>query len=71
MDVSFHFSEECYVAFNKQKEALTTAPILHPLICRELFKLMCDASSNKAIGIVLGKCLLIRSPMSLIMLVTL
>jgi len=42
------------MAFTKFKEALTSAPILHPPIWGELFELMCDAS-NYAIGIVLGQ----------------
>jgi len=51
-DVSFHFPEECLVAFTKLKEALTSAPVLHPLIWGESFELMCDAS-HCAIGVVL------------------
>jgi len=31
-DVSFHFSNECLEAFSKLKEALTFAPVFHPLI---------------------------------------
>ena len=30
--VSFHFSEECLRVFNRLKEALTSAPMLHPPI---------------------------------------
>ena len=52
-DVPFHFSEERVEAFTKLKEALTTAPILHPPIWGEPFELMCDASYY-AIGVVLG-----------------
>ena len=36
------------------KEALTSAPILHPPIWREPFKLMCDIS-DYAVGVVLGQ----------------
>jgi len=43
-DVSFHFSEECPEAFSKLKEALTSAPVLHPPIWGKPFELMCDAS---------------------------
>jgi len=31
-DVPFHFSEKCLNAFNRLKEALTSAPILYPPI---------------------------------------
>ena len=31
-EVQFHFSEDCLVAFTKLKEALISAPILHPPI---------------------------------------
>jgi len=31
-DVSFHFSDECLMAFTKLKEALTSSPVRHPLI---------------------------------------
>ena len=51
-DVSFHFSEECLGAVPKLKEALTSAPVLHPPISGESFELMCDAS-HCAIGVVL------------------
>ena len=53
-DIPFHFSKECLKEFNRLKEALTFAFILHPLIWREPFALMCDAS-NYAIGVVLGQ----------------
>ena len=52
-DGPFHFFEECLEAFTKLKEVLTTAPILHPPIWGEPFKLICDAS-NYAIGIIQG-----------------
>ena len=51
-DVPFHFFQECLEEFSKLKEALTSAPILHPPIWGEPFELMCDAS-DYAIGIVL------------------
>jgi len=51
--VPFHFFDECPVAFTKLKEALTSAPVLHPLIWGEPFELMCDAS-HYAVGVVLG-----------------
>jgi len=54
-EVSFHFSEECLVAFTKLKEALTSAPVLHPPIWEEPFELICDAS-NYAVGVALGQC---------------
>jgi len=53
-DAPFHFYEECHVAFLKLKEALTSAPVLHPPIWGDPFELMCDAS-NYAIGVVLGQ----------------
>ena len=51
-EVPFHFSEECLVAFTKIKEALTSAPVLHPPIWGEPFELMCDAF-DYAVGVVL------------------
>jgi len=51
--VPFHFSEDYLVAFTKLKEALTSAPVLHPPIWGKPFELMCDAS-DYAVGIVLG-----------------
>ena len=42
------------MAFSKLKDALTSAPILHPHIWGEPFELMCDAS-NYAVGVVLGQ----------------
>jgi len=52
-EVPFHFSKACLVAFSKVKEALTSAPVLHPPIWGEPFELMYDAS-DYAIGVVLG-----------------
>ena len=54
-DVPFHFSNECLKAFNRLKEALTSASILHPPIWGEPFELMCDAC-NYPVGVVLGQC---------------
>ena len=42
------------MAFTKLKEALSTAPILHPPVWRESFELMCDAS-DYAVTVVLGQ----------------
>jgi len=53
-DVLFHFSEECLEAFSKLKEALTSAPVLHPAIWGEAFELICDVS-DYAIGVALGQ----------------
>ena len=53
-DVPFHFSDECHVAFVKLKEALTSAPVLHPPIWGNPFESMCDAS-DYAVGIILGQ----------------
>jgi len=41
--VPFHFFEECLKASNRLKEALISAPILHPPIWGAPFELMCDA----------------------------
>ena len=53
-DVPFYFSEECHEAFSKLKQALTSAPVLHPPIWGEPFELMCNASDS-AIEVVLGQ----------------
>jgi len=53
-DVPFHFSKEFHVAFIKLKEALTSAPVLHPPIWGDSFELMCDAS-DYAVGVILGQ----------------
>ena len=50
-DVPFDFVEECLRAFNRLKEALTSAPILHLPIWGEPFELMYDAS-DYAVGVV-------------------
>jgi len=52
-DVQFHFSDECLDAFSELKDALTSAPVLHPPIWGKPFEFMCDAS-DYAIGVVLG-----------------
>jgi len=52
--VPFHFSDECLRAFNRLKEALTSALILHPPIWEKPFELMCDAS-NYVAGVILGQ----------------
>jgi len=51
-EVPFHFSKDCLVAFTKLKQALASAPILHPPIWGELFELMDDAF-DYAVGVVL------------------
>ena len=53
-NVPFHFFEECLEAFSKLKEALTSAPVLHPPIWGEPFELMCD-TSDYVIRVVLGQ----------------
>jgi len=53
-EVPFHFIEECLVAFTKLKEALTSAPVLHPPIWGEPFELIYGAS-NYAGWVVLGQ----------------
>jgi len=53
-DVTFHFDESCKEAFDKLKNALTSAPILQPPNWDLPFELMCDAS-DMAVGAVLGQ----------------
>jgi len=67
-DVPSHFSKECHEAFSKLKKALTSAPILYPLIWGEPFELMCDAS-DYAIRVMLGQHI-DKKPMLFTMLVT-
>jgi len=52
-DASFHFYEECPVAFTKLKEALISALILHLPIWGEPFEPTCD-TFNYADGVVIG-----------------
>ncbi|KAK0596062.1 hypothetical protein LWI29_012502 [Acer saccharum] len=47
-------SDECMVAFDTLKDALTTTPVIVPPNWELLFELMCDAS-DYAIGAVLGQ----------------
>ena len=53
-DVPFVFFDDCLHAFEKLKQTLISAPIIHPPDWSLPFKLMCDAS-DYAIGAVLGK----------------
>jgi len=53
-DVPFHFFKECLDTFTKLREALTTAPILHPPVWGEPFELMCGASGY-GVGVILGQ----------------
>ena len=53
-DVEFKFDEDCSIAFQILKEALTSAPIILPPKWCFPFELMCDAS-DYAIGAVLGQ----------------
>ena len=53
-DMPFHFYEECSKAFNRLKETLTSAPILHSPIWGERFELICDASDYD-VQVVLGQ----------------
>ena len=43
------------MVFTKLKEALTSAPILHPPIWGVPFQLMCD-ESDYVVGVILGQC---------------
>ena len=56
-------------AFNRLKEALTSAPILHSPIWGDSFELMCDAS-NCAVVVVLKQCVN-RKPHGIVMRVIL
>ncbi|XP_074314593.1 uncharacterized protein LOC141649816 [Silene latifolia] len=53
-DTPFLFSNRCLDAFNRLKEALTSAPIIQPPDWSLPFELMCDASDH-ALGAVLGQ----------------
>ncbi|KAK1588944.1 hypothetical protein Q3G72_028877 [Acer saccharum] len=53
-ETEFEVTEECMVAFNTLKSALTTAPVIIPPNWELPFELMCDAS-DYAIGAVLGQ----------------
>ena len=53
-DTPFIFSEECLIAFNTLKKALSEAPILQSPIWGKPFELMCDVS-NIAMWAVLGQ----------------
>ncbi|KAK0580012.1 hypothetical protein LWI29_035005 [Acer saccharum] len=53
-ETEFDMSDECMVAFDTLKDALTTAPVIVPPNWELPFELMCDAS-DYAIGAVLGQ----------------
>ncbi|XP_027158344.1 uncharacterized protein LOC113759962 [Coffea eugenioides] len=53
-DVSFDFTEECEMAFEKLKELLTSLPVIQPPDWSLPFEIMCDAS-DYAVGVVLGQ----------------
>ncbi|XP_042472345.1 uncharacterized protein LOC122055012 [Zingiber officinale] len=53
-DVLFDFDQGCREAFDKLKEALTSAPIIRPPDWSLPFELMCDAS-DYAVGVVLAQ----------------
>ncbi|XP_072064400.1 uncharacterized protein [Arachis hypogaea] len=53
-DVEFHFGEDCKKAFDKLKEALTTAPIVRGPNWNQPFEIMCDAS-NHTVGAALAQ----------------
>ena len=53
-DVEFKIDEKCKVAFDRLKEALTSAPIIKAPDWSLPFEIMCDAS-NYAVGAVLGQ----------------
>ncbi|XP_027166713.1 uncharacterized protein LOC113766757 [Coffea eugenioides] len=53
-DVTFDFTNECKVAFDKLKESLTSSPIIQPPDWSLPFEIMCDAS-DYGVGAVLGQ----------------
>ncbi|CAM8931913.1 unnamed protein product [Rhodiola kirilowii] len=53
-DVPFEFTEECKVAFDDLKAALTSAPIIQAPDWTQPFEIICDAS-DYAVGAVLGQ----------------
>jgi len=53
-DTSFHFDNDCMIAFNYLKEKLISAPIITAPNWNFNFELMCDAS-DYAVGAVLGQ----------------
>ncbi|XP_042432730.1 uncharacterized protein LOC122019318 [Zingiber officinale] len=53
-DVLFDFDQRCREAFDRLKEALTSAPIIRPPDWSLPFELMCDAS-DYAVGVVLAQ----------------
>ena len=56
-DMPFIFNGGCLTAWEKLKIELISAPIISPLNWFKLFEIMCDASVNFAIGVVLGQCI--------------
>ena len=53
-DVDFVFDDPCLKAFCRLKEALVTAPIIHPPDWNLPFEIMCDAR-DYAVGALLGQ----------------
>jgi len=53
-EVPFDFIEDCKIAFDKLKVALTSTPIIHPPNWEKPFKLMCNASGF-AVRAILGQ----------------
>ncbi|CAM8969506.1 unnamed protein product [Rhodiola kirilowii] len=53
-DVPFEFTDQCRVAFDELKEALTSTPIIRAPNWTHPFEIMCDAS-DYAVGAVLGQ----------------
>ncbi|KAL2235382.1 UNVERIFIED_CONTAM: hypothetical protein Sindi_1270400 [Sesamum indicum] len=48
-DVTFAFDEDCMKAFDKLKDSLTSAPVIHPPDWNHPFEIMCDAKFNLTI----------------------
>jgi hypothetical protein len=53
-DVPFYFDNDCLVAFEHLKKALTTAPIIQSPNLEKPFQIMCDAS-DYVVGAILGQ----------------
>ncbi|CAM8999998.1 unnamed protein product [Rhodiola kirilowii] len=54
-DVPFQFTAACREAFDELKRALTSTPIIRAPDWTQPFEIMCDASSDYAVGAVLGQ----------------
>lgn len=53
-EVAFDFDDKCQLAFEKLKQALTSAPVIQPPNWDLSLEIMCDAS-DYVVGVVLGQ----------------